>query len=87
MSTFLLSECAMATCPRCLGPLTDDHRCPRTRSRRLLRVLAPPLLGLLAGIVVCYGLIDRPHPLVVLCAAMLGGLLADAFRRAVAPGV
>lgn len=77
----------MATCPHCLGPLTDDHRCPRSRSRRALWRLGVPLAGSVAGVLVCYGLIDRPHGIVVLCAAGLGGLLANAFRRALVSGV
>ncbi len=77
----------MATCPRCLGPLTDDHRCPRTRSRHALWTVGVPLVGTIVGVFVCYGLIDRPHGVVVLCAAGLGGLLADALRRALFPGV
>jgi hypothetical protein len=73
----------MATCPRCKGPLTDDHRCPRGRVRpaaeRSLVLLAGGVLGVLA----CYGLIDRPHGAVVLAAGALGALLLNAFIQAV----
>jgi hypothetical protein len=77
----------MATCPRCMGPLTDDHRCPRAQSRRLLGVGAPILVGVFVGVMACFGLFERPHPMVVLFAGLLGGLLADALRRAVVPRV
>lgn len=73
----------MATCPHCLGPLSDDHHCPRTWRRRVVRLIGPPLAGSVLGVVACYGLIDRPHVLVVVSSALLGGLLADALRRAV----
>jgi len=70
-----------------MGPLTDDHRCPRARTRRLIGVAAPLVVGGFTGMMVCLGLIDRPHPIVVLFAVLLGGLVADALRRAVVPGV
>ncbi len=41
--------------------------------------------GALAGVVACYGLIDRPHTIVVLAAGMLGALLAQALRKAINP--
>lgn len=46
-----------------------------------------PLVGALLGTSACYGLVDRPHGLVVLFSALLGAVLADAVRRAVAPGI
>lgn len=75
----------MATCPRCFGPLTDDHRCPRGRSRRGLTAASLALAGGLAGVTTCYGLIDRPHAAVVSAAFLLGALLARALRDAVNP--
>lgn len=77
----------MATCPYCLGPLTDGHRCQRRRWWRRLRLLGLPVAGSLLGTTVCYGLIERPHGIVVLAGAVLGGLLADACGRAVSSGV
>ena len=40
----------MATCPRCKGPLTDDHRCPRRQSLVVLEIVATALGGGLAGL-------------------------------------
>lgn len=73
----------MATCPHCLGPLTDDHRCPRRRLWRVARIIGVPLAGAVLGVALCYGLVERPHGLVVLAAAILGGLVTDACVRAV----
>lgn len=39
----------MATCPRCKGPLTDGHRCPKRRSLMALELTASALAGGLAG--------------------------------------
>jgi len=35
----------MATCPRCKGHLTDDHRCPRRRSIVILEIAACAIGG------------------------------------------
>jgi hypothetical protein len=75
----------MATCPRCLGPLTDNHRCPRSRSRRGVETAGLLLAGATAGVLACYGLIERPHTVVVLAAGTLGALLAQALRQAINP--
>lgn len=80
-------EADMATCPRCFGPLTDDHKCPRGRSRGLVKTVGLLLIGAVLGSAACYGLVDRPHGLVVLLSALLGAVLADALRRAVAPSL
>jgi 5-methylcytosine-specific restriction endonuclease McrA len=42
----------MATCPHCLGALTDDHRCPRKRHVRLAWTAAGAIGGAIAGFVV-----------------------------------
>jgi hypothetical protein len=39
----------MATCPRCKGPLTDGHRCPKRRSLVALELTASALAGGLAS--------------------------------------
>jgi len=77
----------MATCPYCLGPLSDGHRCLRRRGWRTLRRAVVPVGGAL--LVVCggYGLVERPHGAVALAAALLGGLLADAAARAISSRV
>jgi hypothetical protein len=76
----------MATCPRCLGPLTDGHRCPRGRSRHGLTSVSLMAAGATTGATACYGLIDHPHGFVVLASALLGGMLARALREAINPG-
>lgn len=68
-----------------MGPLSDDHRCPRSRSRRSASLVGVLLAGGLIGVFTCYGLIDRPHSIVVLAAGMLGALLAQALRQAINP--
>lgn len=40
----------MATCPRCKGPLTDDHRCPKRQGLVVLEIIAAALGGGLAGL-------------------------------------
>jgi hypothetical protein len=42
----------MATCPHCLGALTDDHRCPRKRHVRLALTALGALCGAVSGFVV-----------------------------------
>jgi hypothetical protein len=41
----------MATCPHCLGPLTDDHRCPRKRHVRIAQQLAWIVGGAVVGFI------------------------------------
>jgi hypothetical protein len=40
----------MATCPRCKGHLTDDHRCPRRTSLIALEIAACAIGGGLAAL-------------------------------------
>jgi small-conductance mechanosensitive channel len=73
----------MATCPRCLGPLTDDHRCTRHAYKRVVDGISTVAAGAVTGTVVCFAIADRPVTAVVLAAAALGAVLAFAFRQAV----
>jgi hypothetical protein len=41
----------MATCPHCLGPLTDTHRCPRRRHVRAMMMALSALAGGASGFV------------------------------------
>ena len=77
----------MATCPRCLGALTENHRCPRGRFSRITDALSTVAAGALVG-----GLLpvlfsgDAPLAL-VLAAAALGAVLANAVRQALGPRI
>ena len=64
----------MATCPRCRGHLTDNHRCPR----RPGRVAAEIILAALAG-----GLLA----LIVVALVDPGGELTHIDTAAVAVGI
>lgn len=41
----------MATCPRCKGPLTDSHQCPRSRVSFVAQDVALGLGGGVAGLI------------------------------------
>jgi hypothetical protein len=72
----------MATCPRCLGPLTEDHRCPRGRFSRVSDALSTVVAGaVLGGLMPVLFSADPPLAL-VLAAAALGAVLANAVRQA-----
>jgi hypothetical protein len=75
----------MATCPRCLGPLTENHRCPRGRFSRIGEALSTVVGGAVVGglIPVVFGA-DASLAL-VLAAAALGAVLANAVRQAMGP--
>ena len=73
----------MATCPKCLGPLTDDHKCPRGRLGRVTDALATTAVGALAGWVLVLTIEDRPAGALILAAAALGAVLASAVRQAI----
>jgi uncharacterized paraquat-inducible protein A len=42
----------MATCPRCHGHLTDNHRCPRRRTRVAAEIALAALAGGLVALLV-----------------------------------
>jgi hypothetical protein len=73
----------MATCPRCLGPLTENHRCPRGRFSRITDALSTVLGGALAGGLLPLVFTADPPLALVLAAAALGAVLANAVRQAV----
>ena len=76
----------MATCPKCMGALTENHRCPRGIFSRLTDAVSTVGVGGLIGAVLTYAMIERPAIAVVLAAAALGGVLASALRQAVGGG-
>jgi hypothetical protein len=75
----------MATCPRCKGHLTDNHRCPRSPARKTFETILAALAGGF-GALLFISLID-PHGQLTLDAVLLvGGALAGVgldrwFRR------
>ncbi len=74
----------MATCPRCKGPLTDSHRCPRRPLRVAIEMSACTLAGGMAGLLVAVVL--DPHgsaggdALLVVTGAVLGLGIERAIR-------
>jgi len=73
----------MATCPTCLGPLTEHHRCPHGLLRRLGSALVVVVSGAVIGALSTWAMTDRPVPALVLAAAALGAVLAKAVVEAV----
>jgi hypothetical protein len=73
----------MATCPKCLGALTENHRCPRGLGSRIADAVSTVSVGGLVGILFCYALTERPATALVLAAAALGGVLATSVRQAI----
>lgn len=77
----------MATCPRCFGALTEDHKCPpRAIGSRLFEALWTVGAGAIIGAVLVFALIERPASALVLAAAALGAVLASAVRQAIGGG-
>jgi hypothetical protein len=72
----------MATCPRCLGALTENHRCPRQWPSRLGDALATLSIGAGLGVALCFALEERPGGSLLLASAALGAVLARALRDA-----
>lgn len=73
----------MATCPKCFGALTEDHKCPKGRLSRATDALSTVGIGGLIGVVLSYVLDDRPVPALVVASAALGAVLASAVRQAI----
>ena len=73
----------MATCPKCMGALTDHHRCPRGWLHRVTDALSTVAVGSLIGMAVLYLFNEHPVPALWLAAAALGAVLTSAVRQAV----
>jgi len=74
----------MATCPKCLGSLTENHRCPRTgRLSRILETSVALAAGGAAGVALCFAFASRPTGSLLLSSAALGAVLVQAFYDAV----
>ncbi len=73
----------MATCPRCLGPLTEGHRCPRRRLTRVADRLVTLVIGAGLGVALCFTFEERPGISLLLVSAALGAVLTRALRMAV----
>ena len=73
----------MATCPRCFGALTDNHKCPRGIFSRLTDALFPVGVGGVIGGIVAIIINEQAPTSLVLAAAALGAVLASAVREAI----
>jgi uncharacterized membrane protein YgaE (UPF0421/DUF939 family) len=73
----------MATCPRCLGALTENHKCPRGAWRRITDRIPAIVIGVVVAVLFVYALDERPTAALVLTAAILGAVLASALRQSV----
>jgi hypothetical protein len=73
----------MATCPKCMGALTEHHRCPRRTLSRLSETLSTLAVGGGLGALFCFAIVERPVPALVVAGAALGAVLANAVRQAV----
>jgi hypothetical protein len=73
----------MATCPKCFGALTENHRCPHGTLRRVTEALWTVGAGGVAGGMVAIVVNDEAPTSLVLAAAALGAVLTSAIREAV----
>ena len=75
----------MATCPRCRGALSDNHRCPKGPLYWVIEAVVTATVGGSVGAALCYFLQEQPALFLVLSYAALGGVLAIAMRQALTP--
>jgi hypothetical protein len=73
----------MATCPRCMGALTENHRCPRGVFSRITDALTTVAIGAALGTAFTFVIDERPASALVLAAAALGAVLVSAVRQAI----
>jgi hypothetical protein len=73
----------MATCPKCFGALTENHKCPRGPLSRVTDALSTVAVGGVIGIALSYAIDERPVPALLVASAALGAVLASAVRQAV----
>jgi uncharacterized membrane protein len=68
-----------------MGALTENHRCPRGRFSKITDALSTVMIGAVLGGVLVFVVVDQPAGALVLAAAALGGVLANAVRQALGP--
>jgi hypothetical protein len=73
----------MATCPKCFGALTDNHKCPKGMLSRVTDELSTVGIGGLIGGIAAIVINEQAPTALVLAAAALGAVLASAVRQAV----
>jgi hypothetical protein len=76
----------MATCPRCKGHLTDNHRCPRRPAIVAAEIIGSAILGGFAGwlLVVLFDPFGQITD-VESISAIAGALIAVGINRALRP--
>jgi hypothetical protein len=73
----------MATCPKCRGHLTDNHRCPRQPSWVALEIIVTAVAGGLAGLLLVAAFDPRGQITDVDSISVLAGaLIAVGINRA-----
>lgn len=68
-----------------MGALTENHRCPRGRFSRVTDALTTVVIGGVIGGLGVFALDEQPAGALVLAAAALGAVLANAVRQAIGP--
>ena len=66
-----------------MGALTENHRCPHGTFRRISEALSTVGVGSVIGALLTFAIDERPAPALVIAAAALGAVLANAVRQAV----
>ena len=69
-----------------MGALTENHVCPRGRFSRITDAVTTVSVGAGLGALLVFAVEERPAGALVLAAAALGGVLANAVRQALGPG-
>jgi hypothetical protein len=73
----------MATCPKCLGALTENHKCPPQLRRRVTDAALTVGIGGAIGALACFAIDERPAGALLMATAALGAVLAYAIRQAI----
>jgi hypothetical protein len=71
----------MATCPRCKGPLTDTHRCPRRPILVAAEVTAAGLAGAIVALLVAAVTVPQGRLMIDLSAMIVGALAGIGIDR------
>ena len=71
----------MATCPRCKGHLTDNHRCPRRSFLVGLEIALAGLAGAIVGLIVVTLTMPQGRLFIDLSAMLVGALCGIGIDR------